>query len=212
MVFLLALVAIVTACFAAAALVWGMPRLAQSHQPSPTVSMPRQDESNKAKGHLGKAAVERRLREELPGSDYQVFSNISVPGANKSSRPVTIDHIVVSRFGVFAIGTRAWPGLISSTNDPRVWKQQVGRSINKHPNPIEQNERQVRALARYLNLRTSYVYGLVCFSPPNTRFADEVTAAAHHPEELVASILSSQKVVLNSVGVTELSDAIAALR
>ena len=119
MVFLLALVAIVTACFAAAALVWGMPRLAQTHQPSPTVSMPRQDESNKAKGHLGKVAVERRLREELPGSDYQVFSNISVPGANKSSRPVTIDHIVVSRFGVFAIGTRAWPCLLYTSPSPR---------------------------------------------------------------------------------------------
>ncbi len=210
MAILVALVGVVTLCLLVVLVAWGIHRLGLSQSRRPVVPVTRQDESNTAKGRRGKVAVGKLLRNELPADDYRVFSKVRVPSTN-ASRSTTVDHVVVSPFGVFVVTTRAWPGLISPTRTPGMWKQQVGRKINKHPDPVERCDRAARTVAHHLNLRSGYVHGVVCFSEPSTRFAPELPEKVVHAGELTRWIRGRHQAVFNADGLARMTAAMNAL-
>lgn len=203
------LVGVVAVCLGVAVLALGIARLSKASPLAPTTPVIRQDESNKKKGTEGEIAVTQRLVNELP-AEYQVFVNVHVPRSN-GSRTTELDQVVVSRFGVFVVETKAWSGLISRTKDPKIWKQQVGRAINDHDNPIGQNDWQIETLARHLGLRTNYLHGLVCFSKPDTRFGTKMPSNVVHLDQLPESILAHRTVVFDAEGVIRISEAIRPL-
>ncbi len=180
---------------------------APTRRPRPTSLETR----NKAKGTKGERAVHRRLLEELPSAEYELFLNVHVPRPN-SDRTIEVDHVVVSRFGVYAIETKTWPGTLSQARDPEVWVQKMGRAVNEHANPVTQNRRQVRALTEYLGLRTDAVHGLVCMNAPDTTFATQTPSSVVPATRLSARIVKNQKAVLSDEGVALASQAIATLK
>ena len=62
-----------------------------------------------------------------------------------------VDHILVSRFGVFVIETKHYKGWIFANANHKTWTQVLYRLKFKFQNPILQNKRHVRAVQDLLD-------------------------------------------------------------
>lgn len=78
------------------------------------------------------------------GEEYKILDNVVLLG--DSGNTTQIDHVVVSRFGVFVIETKDYSGKIYGSEKSQYWTQYVGSEQHKMYNPIMQNNGHARAL------------------------------------------------------------------
>ena len=62
-----------------------------------------------------------------------------------------IDHVVISRFGVFVIETKNYRGFIYGGENAEKWTQNIWGNKYSMPNPIRQNNIHIKALRYHLN-------------------------------------------------------------
>jgi hypothetical protein len=75
----------------------------------------------------------------LPSSDYVVTNNVTI----RTRRGTTqIDHVIVSRFGVFVVETKNMSGWIFGDADGPVWTKVNRKNRLKFQNPLQQNAGQ----------------------------------------------------------------------
>ena len=90
-------------------------------------------------GNIGEARTARFLG-KLPADDYTILHDLMV--ADSNGRTTQIDHIVVSRYGVFVIETKCFKGWIFGDEKSRVWTQSLsvgGRWFSDTEKHIFQN-------------------------------------------------------------------------
>lgn len=116
---------------------------------------------NRQKGAAGEAEV-TALLQRLPAQDYDVFTTVILPKDNDRSR-VEMDHVVLSRFGVFVVETKRWGGRVDGSEEGD-WLQSIGRHVHRQKNPFAQNDRQVRRLRQHLDIGPAAIRGVVCFT------------------------------------------------
>ncbi len=100
----------------------------------------------------GEALVSRVARMNFGPPDYHLMNHVTLQMQDGTTQ---VDHILVSRFGVFVIETKDYKGWIFANAKQRSWTQVLFRLKFKFQNPILQNMRHVRA-----------VQGLLDFLPP----------------------------------------------
>lgn len=94
----------------------------------------------------GEQDVADMLSKELSYKDYFMFNNLTIPSTfNGSSQ---IDHLVVSKFGIFVIENKDYKGWIFGDKDEDNWTQSLPGGTNKFQfqNPIRQNWSHIVAL------------------------------------------------------------------
>jgi hypothetical protein len=94
------------------------------------------------------ARVSRALRERYASPDYHLLSHVTLPIKNGTTQ---IDHILVSRFGVFVIEAKDYRGWIFGNRDDRYWTQVLFRTKFRFQNPIRQNFLHARAVRELLD-------------------------------------------------------------
>lgn len=110
----------------------------------------------------GEALVANSLAEALDYKDYYIFNNIKLPNAFTGTSQ--IDHIVVSKFGVFLIETKSWHGLVLGNRASSQWVRYLGHAKEKFPSPIKQSYAHERALTSLVpNVLTGKVFKLILF-------------------------------------------------
>lgn len=117
--------------------------------------------SPRFKGTMGKARVGRLLAAMLERNRYTVFNNLILPS---NGGTVQIDHVVISKFGIFVIVTVFRRGWISGAEFQQRWKQHRTNSSTQFPNPVHQNQLNVEALARLLQLPESRFHAVTVFT------------------------------------------------
>lgn len=118
--------------------------------------------SAKGKGWMGEQAVSRLGLRRLDPAVYRVFDNIYLPRADGTGT-TQIDHVVVSKFGIFVIETKNVKGWIFGSPGQRQWTQVVYRRKSRFQNPLHQNALHIRALQRFLGLSADCFHPLVFF-------------------------------------------------
>jgi hypothetical protein len=98
--------------------------------------------------NLGEAIVSRALKENFGTSDYHLLNHVTLQLEDGTTQ---IDHILVSRFGVFVIETKHLSGWIFGNPDQSTWTQVLFGRKSKFQNPIFQNRRHVRAVQQLLD-------------------------------------------------------------
>lgn len=78
------------------------------------------------------------------GEEYTRFHDVIVPTQNGSTQ---IDHLLISRFGIFVIETKNINGWIFGNEQSRQWTQSLYGKKYKFQNPLHQNYRHTKALA-----------------------------------------------------------------
>ncbi len=103
--------------------------------------------ASSAQNH-GEALVCRELQANFSGPYYHLLNHITLKFKDGTTQ---IDHILVSRFGVFVIETKDYKGWIFANAKHTTWTQVLYRWKFKFQNPIFQNMRHVRAVEELLD-------------------------------------------------------------
>ncbi|AZQ66820.1 nuclease [Silicimonas algicola] len=158
-------------------------------------------ESPGFKGAVGENRVNAGLRRHL-SEEYQIFADLTLPSRGGTTQ---IDHVVVSRFGVFVIETKNMKGWIFGSADQASWTQIIHGHKTRFQNPLRQNYKHVKAVEEVLGIDGRRVHNLVIFAgsaEPRTSMPLDVS---WNVQELVGSILSRRQVLLDEGQVAAIS-------
>lgn len=119
-------------------------------------------------GEHGEKKVSSYLA-DLECEDYQVFNDILLRNGKYTTQ---IDHIIISRYGVFVIETKNVHGKVYGSGNAEFWKQYLPDRGYKRfgctqehrlRNPIWQNAGHIKSLRRLIFDYDIPVYGIVVF-------------------------------------------------
>lgn len=161
-------------------------------------------------GRRGEKRVSRELR-RLPDSEYVVLNDLTI--TDRNGRTTQIDHVVISRFGIFVIETKCYKGWIFGDEKGKVWTQSLscGRGwtaeTEKHTfqNPIRQNWRHIFVLSERLDLPMQLFRNVVVFAGEST-FKTFVPGNVMHEYELPGYVKSFDRELLGQQTVNEISE------
>ena len=114
----------------------------------------------KFRGFMGEFWVKLELS-KLPKDKYFVFNDIMIKDEKGTHQ---IDHIVLSKFGIFVIETKNYYGFIKGKEFDNKWIQYLGKNKNYFVNPIHQNYGHIKSLSNLLELEDKYFISVICFS------------------------------------------------
>lgn len=97
----------------------------------------------------GEARLSRALKMRFVAPDYHLLNHVTI--RLKDGTTTQIDHVLVSRFGIFVIETKDYKGWIFAGPSDRYWTQVLYRTKFRFQNPIRQNHRHVRAIQELLD-------------------------------------------------------------
>lgn len=110
----------------------------------------------------GELLVRKALQKHFPSPNYHLLNHITLKHGNSTTQ---IDHILISRFGVFVIETKNYKGWIFANPKHETWTQILFKAKFKLQNPIHQNHRHVVAVRELLDfLPQDAIKSVVVFS------------------------------------------------
>ncbi|MGI9595640.1 MAG: nuclease-related domain-containing protein [Acidimicrobiales bacterium] len=165
------------------------------------------DARNRAKGAKAEDDVQRLQLDRLPAATHRSYRNLRIPRVD-GKRDTEIDHVVVSAFGVFAVETKSWSGLIAGDAEDDQWVQRIRGRVHRHPNPLKQNRLHTRSLAKFLDLAQRSVHSIVCFEGPETRFERPMPLNVVRSVDLAPYILAFRTEILSAGSVEQINRAL----
>lgn len=111
-------------------------------------------------GNIGEWAVDQKLK-NLPLDIYKVIDDVMLEINGVTHQ---IDHIVVSKYGIFVIETKCYNGMIVGKENDYYWYQYLGKNRYKLKNPIHQNYGHIKAISDVLKLDEKNLIPIVCFT------------------------------------------------
>jgi hypothetical protein len=110
----------------------------------------------------GEALVASTLQRHFKTQDYHLLNHITLRHRGGTTQ---IDHILVSRFGVFVIETKSYTGWIFANAEHPTWTQVTFNDKFKFQNSIHQNYLHVKAVQELLDfVPTSAIHSAVVFT------------------------------------------------
>jgi hypothetical protein len=115
----------------------------------------------------GEAKLSRALTIRFLPPDFHLLNHLTIPLPDGTTQ---IDHVLVSRFGIFVIETKDYTGWIFAGARDRQWTQVLYRSKFRFQNPLRQNHRHVLAVQRLLDFLPPEVIRPVVVFTGNAQF------------------------------------------
>ena len=131
--------------------------------------------SSRVRGWIGEFRVNLRARFSLNRKTYHLLRNVTLPTEDDTT---LIDHIIVSKFGIFVVETKQMRGRISGHEHDPEWTQQINNQERTFQNPLLQHERHTKALEEILGLMPNRVFSVIVFVGDNafkTTMVESVT-------------------------------------
>ncbi len=142
----------------------------------------------------GEAQVSRILRSHFGPPNYHLLNHVTLRMEDGTTE---VDHILVSRFGVFVIETKDYSGWIFANAADATWTQVLFRWKFKFQNPLFQNCRHVRAVQSLLDfLPTEAVKSVVVFTG-DAEFKTETPQGVTKIGELAEHLQQQTEVVMS---------------
>lgn len=114
----------------------------------------------KLRGFMGEFWVKSELN-KLPKKNYLVLNDILIKSSKGTHQ---IDHIILSKFGIFVVEMKNYYGLITGDEYKDKWIQHLGKNKQYFNNPIHQNYGHIKALKELLNFDEEKFISIICFS------------------------------------------------
>jgi hypothetical protein len=112
------------------------------------------------KGWVGEMQASLTAKIRLDPQVYRSINNVTIPTANGTTQ---IDHVIVSRHGIFVVETKNIKGWIYGDEKQPQWTQVLYRRKYHFQNPLHQNYRHTKALAEFLEIEHSKLHSVVMF-------------------------------------------------
>ncbi|MGY3860090.1 NERD domain-containing protein [Aeromonas lacus] len=112
------------------------------------------------KGMIGEAFINLGIRLFLDQREYHLLKSVTLPTPEGSTQ---IDHVLVSRFGLFVIETKNIKGWIFGNPAHKSWTQQLFRRRHSFQNPLRQNYLHLMTLKSLLGLADHQLHSIIYF-------------------------------------------------
>jgi len=143
----------------------------------------------------GEARLSKVLQSNFCSPDYHLMNHVTLKLNDGTTQ---IDHILVSRFGVFVIETKDYSGWIFANAKSPNWTQVLFRMRFSFQNPIRQNYRHLIAVRKTLDfLPPDSIKSAVVFTG-NAEFKTEIPSGVFDLHDFI-DYLSNQNQELLSL-------------
>jgi hypothetical protein len=112
------------------------------------------------KGFVGEAFGSLAHKIMLDRSIYHELNNVTIPTPDGTTQ---IDHVLVSRFGIFVIETKNMSGWIFGDEKSAQWTQSFPGEKFRFQNPLRQNYRHTKCLSEFLGVEHDKLHSVVMF-------------------------------------------------
>ena len=112
------------------------------------------------KGWFGEVQGTLAKKMFLDGDTYIDVNNVTIPTSNGTTQ---IDHVIVSRYGIFVVETKNIDGWIFGDEKSPQWTQSLFGKKYKFQNPLRQNYRHIKALSDFLGIKIDRFFSVVMF-------------------------------------------------
>lgn len=110
----------------------------------------------------GELMVSNAIQKHFRSPNYHLLNHITL---KRGDRTTQIDHILISRYGVFVIESKNYKGWIFANPKLETWTQVLFKAKFKFQNPIHQNHLHVVAVRELLDfLPQEVIKSVVVFS------------------------------------------------
>jgi len=156
------------------------------------------------KGACGEFLVNLLLKIFLPKEKYHLIKDITLPTEGGTTQ---IDHIVVSKYGVFVIETKNMKGWIFGSANQKYWTQKIYKHSSKFQNPIHQNYKHLKTLEGCLNINPESLFSVIVFVGDST-FKTEIPENVTYAHGCIRYIKSKKTELLSQQQVEEVISTI----
>lgn len=134
------------------------------------------------KGILGEWQVNLLIKLFLDKNEYHLIKNVTLPTFidDKEHGTTQLDHIIVSKYGIFVVETKNMKGWIFGSEHQKQWTQQIFKHKTKFQNPLHQNYKHIKTLESCLKLKAGSIFSVIIFvgdSTFKTKLPNNVTFA-----------------------------------
>ena len=112
------------------------------------------------KGWVGELKTKATQKLLLDSKQYHIFNSVFIQGKDKETQ---IDHIIVSKYGVFVVETKDRSGWIFGSERDAQWTQVIFDKKVRFQNPLRQNYLHTRSLADVLGIEHNKIHSLIVF-------------------------------------------------
>jgi ribosomal protein L37AE/L43A len=112
------------------------------------------------KGFIGELLVNILSGLMLDKKTYRLIRNVTLPTDDGSTQ---IDHVIVSKYGIFVVETKNMKGWIFGGEKQKTWTQVIYKTKTKFQNPLRQNYKHVKTLEGLLCLPADCFYSVIVF-------------------------------------------------
>ena len=160
------------------------------------------------KGLTGEFLVNTAARLFLPKDEYHLIKDATLPTESGTTQ---IDHIIVSRYGVFVIETKNMKGWIFGSANQKTSMQKIYKHTNTFQNPLHQNYKHIKTLEALLDIPASAIFSLVVFVGDST-FKTEMPANVVYTGGYIRYIKARREMILSQADVETVRAHIEQLR
>ena len=155
------------------------------------------------KGFIGETMGSLAHKIMLDKSIYRELNNVTIPTPDGTTQ---IDHVIVSRFGIFVIEAKNMNGWIFGNEKSAEWTQSFPGGKFRFQNPLRQNYRHTKCLSEFLGIDQNKLHSVVMFwgeSTFKTPMPDNVLDKGY-----TSYIKSKEAVLFSDEEVEQIVDAI----
>ncbi|WP_347990098.1 NERD domain-containing protein [Methylomonas sp. AM2-LC] len=160
------------------------------------------------KGTIGELRVNIAAQLFLDKKIYTLFKNVTLKTEDGSTQ---IDHVIVSRYGIFVIETKNIKGWIFGRAQQKMWTQQIYKRKWKFQNPLLQNYKHTQTLQSELALDPNKLFSLVVFVG-NSYFKTPMPDNVVFTRGCIRFIKRQTKVLMTEAEVLEVCEKIQSKR
>ena len=151
------------------------------------------------KGMVGEFIV-NILAKIILNDEYHLIKNVTLPTENGTTQ---IDHIIVSKYGIFVVETKNMKGWIFGSPSQKKWTQKIYKYSKQFQNPLDQNYKHLKTIKSLFELNDQQVHSVVVFVGDST-FKTEMPANVTYGCGYIRFIKSKNQSVLTKSKVDEI--------
>lgn len=157
------------------------------------------------KGAFGEWAVRLAGSVQLPSDVYLPLHNVTLRTPDGTTQ---IDHILVSRYGIFVVETKNMKGWIFGNQGQALWTQTLYRKSYKVQNPLRQNYKHVKAVEAALDVPAGTIHSVIVFTG-ESRFKTAMPVNVTRAGAYADYIKSFRELVLSA---SQVEESVAAIQ
>lgn len=158
----------------------------------------------KLKGKVGEGIINFLARRNLDPALYLLIPDIMLPAEDATTQ---IDHVIVSRYGIFVIETKNYKGWIFGSERDAQWTQKIFKATHRFQNPLRQNYKHTQTLADLTGIPESYFKSMVVFIG-ESEFKTDMPSNVMYSRDFIRYIKSFQTPIIKDTQVPDLASAI----